>query len=229
MAALFLASQPARASVFLFALPAQTDLSAPGAMEALAVRLTNTGPGAVTIAEFTFDVTTADPAVILDDVRASRLETYMFSGRSWFEPDIATSFTPDVAARDPAFTKPSRRAADATMELGCANYSIPSEAALGGVLRIGVALPRVGTSLSDDAGDDTSSIAEEMQHGAVGDVSGPKTLLRTGIILLGLGAFRWRHNRVGRRRRKIPGMRKSALPAARTPGQTNAGEHYYAV
>ena len=222
MAAFLLASQPARATAFLFAMPPQTDLSAPGAMEALAVRLTNTGPGAVMIAEFTFDVTTGDTAAILDDVTASTLETYAFSGRSKFEPDIATSFTPVVPAA-------SRRAADATIGLGCATYSIPPEVALGGVLRIGVASPGIEAWLSNGAGDNALSVAEEMQSGAVRDVSGPRTLLPTGVILLGLGLFRRRQSRVGKRRRRVPGMRKSALPTARTPGQTNAGEHYYAV
>jgi hypothetical protein len=221
MAAFLLASQPAKASAFLFAMPPQVGFSFPGAAESVEIRPPNAGPDpAMMIAEFPFDFT------IFDDAPASALETYDLSGSPRFEPDIATGFSPNVAV---SFAGPARRAAGGTMGSGCAVYSISPVADLGGVLRIGVGSPGAGTWPWDDAGDNISSIAEEMQGGAVTEISGPKTLLPTGLILLGLGTFRWRQSRTGRRRRKVPGMRKSALPTARMPGQTNAGERYYAV
>ncbi len=220
MTAFFLASQPARASAFLFAMPPQIGFADPGASETPEVRLPNAGPDpAMTIAEFPFDFT------IFDDAPASTPETYGLSGSLRFQRDIATGFTPNVAG---GFAGPARRAAGATMASGCAVYSISPEATLGGILRIGVGSPGAGTSLWD-AGDNISSSAEEMRNGAVTQVSGPKTLLPTGLILLGMGLFRRRQSRTARRRRRVPGMRKSALPSARTSGQTNAGEHYYAV
>ena len=165
MTAFFLASQPARASAFLFAMPPQIGFADPGASETPEVRLPNAGPDpAMTIAEFPFDFT------IFDDAPASTPETYGLSGSLRFQRDIATGFTPNVAG---GFAGPARRAAGATMASGCAVYSISPEATLGGILRIGVGSPGAGTSLWD-AGDNISSSAEEMRNGAVTQVSGPQ-------------------------------------------------------
>ena len=220
MAALFLAFQPARASAFLFAMPPQIGFAGTSVLETPEARLPNAGPDpAMIIAEFPFDFT------IFDEAPAPAPETYGLSGSSIFQRDIATGFTPELAA---GFAGPARRAAGATMGSGCAVYSISPEPTLGGILRIGAGSPGAGNS-PWEAGNNISSIAQEMQNGAVTQVSGPKTLLPTGLVLLGLGLYRRRQSQTGRRRRRVPGMRKPALPAARTSGQTNAGEHYYAV
>jgi hypothetical protein len=229
MAAFLMASQPARASAFLFAMLPQIGFAAPGAVESVEVRLTNAGPDPAMTAGFTLDLTTADPAAIVDDAPSSTLETYGLSGTLGLGPDAATSFTQDVGVRDPAFAGPFRLAAGDAMGLERVTYSIPPESALAGIPRIGVASPGIGTSLSDNAGDNVPVIPEEMKNTAVADVSGPKTLLPAGLFLLGLGAVRRRHMRMGRRRRRTPGMRKSTLPEARKPGQANPIEHYYAV
>jgi hypothetical protein len=229
MASVLLASQPARASVLLFAMSPQISFAAPGAAEALEVHLANTGPDPVMIAGFSLDLTTTDPGMIFNDVTTSTLETYIFSGNSRFGPDIATNFTPDVAARRLAFTGSSTLDAGAAVGLGYVTYSIAPDAGLGDVFGIRVASPGIGTSLSGGVGDDISIIGDEMKNGAVTDVPGPKALLPAGLLLIGLGSFRRRQIRVGRRRRKIPGIRKAPMYEGRAPSQANPGARYSAA
>jgi hypothetical protein len=228
MAVLLLAAQPARASVFLFAMPPQIAFAAPGASEALEVRLANAGTGPVMSAGFSIDLTPDDPAMSFKGMTASTLGTYIFIGDSRSGLDLATAFPPEVAARGLAFSGSSTLAPSAAVGLRRRTYSIAPEAFLSGVFGIGFASSGIGAP-PDGAGYNIPIVGDDWGDGEVTDVPWPKALLSTGLLLIGLGAFGRRQTRSDRRRRSIPGIRKPPMREGRSPGQAKPGARYVAV
>ena len=229
IAALLLAAQPAGAGVLLFTMPPVVTFAAPGASEALEVRLMRTRPAAVMTKGFSFDLTTTDPAMSFNGVTASTLGMYVYNRDSGFEPGIATNFTPNVLARNLAFAESSTLAVRATVGLGRSTYPIAPDAALGDVFGIRVAPPGVGAWLWDGVGESIPITAGELRDGANADGLGPLAMVPAGLLMIGLGVLRRRKTRVGERRRKVPGVRKTPVYEARAPGQAKPDRRYVAI
>jgi hypothetical protein len=184
---------------------------------------------------------------------------YIFSGvGSWHGPNLASALNPTVAAMDQGNGYAMTLAANATVGLGYVTYQIGSAATPGSVISIGFAPPSgyygycsssfcefltasdangatgFGTNYmgyaidSSELGGGTITVGS---GGSLGDAPEPEPaiLLPVGLLLIGLGALRERRLRVAKRRRKMPGVRKSALPEAGEPGKAGPGEHDYAT
>ena len=229
IAVFLLASQPARASGVLFTMPPEIAFAAPGAAEALEVRLANTGSGPVMTAGFSVDLTPADPALSFKDMTASTLEMYIFIGNPMSGLDVASEFTPEGAARGLAFPASSTLAPGATVGLGRITYSMAHGASLSDVFDIGFGSPGIGASLPDGAGGDFPITAGNLVDRAVTDAPEAKALLPAGLLLIGLGAFGRRQIRPGRRRRTVPGVRKSPICEGRASNQARTGPRYVAL
>jgi hypothetical protein len=221
MAAFLLACEPARASALLFAMPPLIGFSAPGASEALEVYLASTKPGPVMTAGFSFDLTTGAPAMASHTATASAPRACIFGGDSRLGPGIAIGLIPDRGAGDLAFAGCSAPASRGAVELGYVYYSIVPDGAPGDVFGNGVPGPDAGAPLLFSAGGP--------ENGTSGDVYGPRALLPTGLLLIGLGALRERRIGSGRRRRRIPGVRKSPVQEGLAPAQAEPCARYVAV
>jgi hypothetical protein len=82
-----------------------------------------------------------------------------------------------------------------------------------------------------DAGDLVGGSITVASQDAPADVPEPEpgTLLTAGLLLIGLGALRKRRFQLGRRRRRIPGVRKSPMPGELAPSQAEPCTRYVVV
>lgn len=255
VAAFLLASQPAAAATFLFTLAPVNIQTAPGATGFFEVDLTNTGSTETMIGGFRFGLTTNDPSdITFDSVTTGTLQDlYIFTGvGSWHGPNLASALNPALAAMDQSNGAPITLAPGATVGLGYISYQISSNATLGSVANIsfeptyyqtGASCPSglcEYVSANLNLGDQTYTYSSYSlgggtitvgSGGSLGDAPEPEPaiLLPVGLLLIGLGALRERRLRVAKRRRKTPGVRKSALPEAGEPGKAGPGEHDYAT
>ena len=94
---------------------------------------------------------------------------------------------------------------------------------------IRVAPPGADAWLWDGVGESIPIAAGELRDRANADGLGPLAMVPAGLLMIGLGALRRRKARVGERRRKAPGVRKTPVYEARAPGQAKASERYVAV
>jgi len=221
MAAFLLASQPARASALLFAMPPQISFAAPDASEALEVHLTSAGSGRAMTVGFSIDLAPAEPAMVPHAVAAPAPRMRIFSGASSFSPGIALDFVPDMGTTDPAFSGPAALAPGADEEFGYASYSITPGAAPGSVVVAGFPSPDAGAPLWDSARDP--------ENGEDTFAMGPQALFPAGLLLIAMGTIRERQFRSGRKRRTIPGVRKPPMHEELEPSQAEPCPRYVAV
>lgn len=166
--------------------------------DTLDVTLTNTGPAAVTIGGFLFEITTATSDIdFTQATTATSLSSYIFSGHSVFDPNITASAGQTLDAGD--IYDPggfgATVAAGTTVGLGHIFFDVAAGTAMGAIT---VSFAAGATSLADAAGGpitiDTLGTGT-ITVGTAGVVPEPATafLAMTGL-LVGLG-YRWSRTR----------------------------------
>ncbi len=101
---LFAAPPLARASLIISV--QSVGANSPSSADALDIRLSNTGPGSVTLGSFSFGVSVTDPAITFTSATiATVMAPYVFAGQSLFGPTISTSVPGQTLdASDATFT-----------------------------------------------------------------------------------------------------------------------------
>lgn len=190
------AATPTRAGIVV---TAQSVGATDGAFD---VFLTNTGPLAVNVAAFSFEVNVSSSLIDFTDANISTTTSpYIFAGNSLFGPDILTSITNGGQTLD---------AGDATFDASNVSVAASASVGLGHVLfttsgtLIGdatVSFTGLPTSLSDAAGADvpiTTFVDGTISGVAVIPEPSTLTLASTGFAIWGATWF------VRRSRQKMP-------------------------
>jgi hypothetical protein len=154
-ASLLVATGPARAGLVF---EVQNVTAAAGSTgDTLNVLLMNTGPSAVTIAGFSFGLTSTSAITFTDVTDATSTNTYIFAGHSEFGPDLDISAGPgsSIQAAD-NYNPPDAGfsvAANSTVGLGLVFFNLASNAS--GPITVSFQ-PYPDSSLSDPSGNNIS-------------------------------------------------------------------------
>ena len=192
VAAFLLYSVPARADLIVW-IESSINANAGTSGNGFDVLLTNSGPSAVSIAGFTFEISVTGTDVVLTDATtATVVDPYIFSGHSLFGPIIAVTNTgQDLSTSDVYDVLLSGVAlgANATLGLGHILFDVSAGAPSQTVPVTFTTFP--ATSLSDDAGGNvpinTLSNGQINITGTVGNVPESSSLL----LLLTAGSLIW--------------------------------------
>ena len=185
IAACFLGLTPARASILVSIEPSLVTASPGSTANSLEVLLMNTGPSAVTVGTFLFEVSTANPDIgFTGTTTATTLAPYIFAGDSDFGPNLAISTGQSMLAFDIGASAVSIGAGD-SFGLGHALFNVAAGAAPG---TFNVVLDPIATSLSDDLGNGiaiSSLVNGQIQiAGGTATVPEPATWLTIAFGLL---------------------------------------------
>jgi hypothetical protein len=191
VAAFLLYSVPARADLIV-SIESPINVNAGTAGNGFDVLLTNSGPSAVSIAGFTFELSVPGTDILLSDATtATVVDPYIFSGHSLFGPNIEVTNTgQDLSASDLDDTFANiTLGMGATVGLGHILFDVSAGAPTESVPVKLVAFP--ATSLADDQTAnvqiDTLSNGQINITGTVGNVPESSSLL----LLLTAGSLIW--------------------------------------
>jgi hypothetical protein len=139
-------------------LSAQSVVATPGSSSnSLDIDLTNSGPSAITIAAFSFGISTANPDISFTDANISTTAPYIFGGNSLFGPDLTGPTSGQSLITSDIFSIPLSGItlnSGTTVGLGHIIFDVAGTAT-GGVFPVSFAsFP--ATSLSDPDGNDIS-------------------------------------------------------------------------
>ena len=166
--------------------------SSPSLSNTLEVDLTNTGPAAVSLAGFSFEIDVTDPHITFTSATIATVATYVFAGNSLFGPIISTSLpgqTLDVSDLW-AGAGGATIAAGATVGLGHVSFDV-SAGDVPGLATVALS-PFPATSLSDPAGANVG--VDTLTSGSITvTVPEPSALM---LVLLGLSALAWTRKRL---------------------------------
>lgn len=147
-AAISLLSRPVQADTVVGAVP--VTVAAGSVDNQFDVFLTNDGPGSITVAGFTFEISVANPFISFTDATTSTVLPYIFDANSTFGPDLTGAVTGQSLATSDLYTIPLAGAtigAGATVGLGHVSFDVLAGATPGTFPVIFFAFP--ATSLSD--------------------------------------------------------------------------------
>jgi hypothetical protein len=200
VAAFLLYSVPARADMIV-SLESPINANAGTSGNGFDVLLTNSGPSAVSIAGFTFEISVSSTDIVLTNANtATLLNPYIFSGNSLFGPIITSANTgQDLSASDlsNALGSFTTLGAGTTLGLGHVLFDVSATAPSQTVPVIFAAFP--ATSLSDELANDVPIDAlingQININGVNGVVPEPSSL----VLVLTAGALIW----VGFRTRQL--------------------------
>lgn len=170
--------------------------SSPSLSNTLEVDLTNTGPAAVSLAGFSFEIDVTDPHITFTSTTIATVAPYVFAGNSLFGPTINTSPPGqilDVSDVWAVLGGGTTIAAGATVGLGHVFFDV-SAGDLAGLVAV-VLSPFPATSLSDPAGGNISVNTLTSGSITVTRVPEPSALV---LVLLGLFALVWTGKRLRR-------------------------------
>ncbi len=194
LAVLTLTDQPLQAALIVTAGTATAGAGTTG--NVLQVTLTNTGPSAVTVGGFSFEVSTANPGITFTTATTATTSPYIFSSFSSFGPAIDTSTGISLLASDLFSVAGSGTTlgSGATVGLGRVLFNVAPGTPNGVNTVFVTAFPT--TSFSDALGNNlafTSANGSITVTGAVTAVPEPATL----VVFALAGGTAW----VARRRR----------------------------
>jgi hypothetical protein len=191
VAAFLLSSVPARANTII-SLQSPINANAGTSGNGFDVLLTNSGPSAVSIAGFTFELSVSSTDIVLTNANtATLLDPYIFSGASTFGPIITVANTgQDLSASDvySVFGSGVMLGTGATLGLGHILFDVSAAAPSQTVPVMFAGSP--ATSLSDALLNDvpiTSLNGQINIIGATGTVPEPSSL----VLVLTAGSLIW--------------------------------------
>jgi hypothetical protein len=180
----------------------------------LDVTLQNTGPSAVTVGSFLFEINTADTDIFFSSASTATIAPYIFFGDSLFGPLINTDSGQTLDASDASASGfGASLGSGATVGLGEITFDVASGDALG---LVAVSLIDSGTSLSDPDGD-TLPI-DSLVSGQITIDAGP--VPEPGSALLVAGALLWLALRSVRFAHHRPAGRYSRARSSNSRGST---------
>ena len=187
LAVLLLGPAGARASLIV---SVQSVTAAPGSSaNGLEVLLSNTGPSDITIAAFSFGVTTANPNISFTDANTSTVSApYLFLGHSLFGPDLTGATSGQSLSTSDVFDNPLAGAtllSGTTAALGHILFDVSPGAGGGTFLVPLAAFP--ATSLADPAGSNINFQASFGQITITGAAATPEP--STLVMLLSASMF----------------------------------------
>lgn len=186
-----LISAPVEASLIITV--GNVSSSSPSLSNTLEVDLTNTGPAAVSLAGFSFEIDVTDPHITFTSATIATVAAYVFAGNSLFGPIISTSPPGQILDVSDLWSGAGGAtiAAGATVGLGHVFFNV-SAGDLSGLVTVALS-PFPATSLSDPAGDNISVNTLTSGSITVTPVPEPSAL---GLVLLGLFALAWTRKRL---------------------------------
>jgi hypothetical protein len=188
--AILLTTAPARASLIISSQSVSAGRGSTG--NPLEITLTNTGPSAVTVGGFTFEITTTDANITFTVIDFSTTPSpYIFAGQSLFGPALSTlpqGQTMDAQDVFAIFNSGATLASGATVGLGRALFNVASNAVLG---PFAVTFVSGATSLADAAGSNlpisTPTAWQITVTTGTTATPEPSSVLMLGSVLLFLG------------------------------------------
>jgi hypothetical protein len=199
MSAFLLYCLPTRADVLAISIQSPLSVKAGDSGDGFDVLLTNVSGPAVSIAAFTFEISTTSTDITFTDANTGTLAApYIFSGNSLFGPDITVANTgQDLSAGDlfSVFASDITLGTGATVALGHILFDVSTKAPTESVGVTLAAFP--ATSLSDDL---LNNIPISTLTGSQVNISGGATIIpepSSLILLLTAVPLVW----CGRRRR----------------------------
>jgi hypothetical protein len=186
LAAALLVSTPVRASLIV-AVGSAVSIS-PSSNDTLEITLTNTGPTALSLGSFSFEVEVTDPHVTFTSATTGTGAAYVFDGNSTFGPTISTSAPGQTLAASDLWAGVGGAlvGAGATVGLGHVVFDV-SAGALPGPITVTLS-PFPATSLSDSVG--TPIAIDSLMNGSITISSVPEPSALT-FTVLGLAALTW--------------------------------------
>jgi len=186
LAAALLVSAQVRASLIVAAGSAVS--SSPSSNDTLEITLTNTGPTALSLGSFSFEIEVTDSHVAFTSATTGTGAAYVFAGNSTFGPTISTSAPGQTLDASDLWAGAGGAlvGAGATVGLGHVVFDV-SAGALPGAITVTLS-PFPATSLADSAGSPIT--IDSLVNGsiAISSVPEPSALAFT---LLGLAALTW--------------------------------------
>jgi len=254
VAAFLLASQPAAASAFLFASTPASSQTAPGALGEFEIDLTNTGSSPEQIGAFRFGLATNISGITFESVTTGTLlDPYIFAvPGSWHGPGIATTLNPSEAVMDQTNGSNITLAPGETVGLGYVSYQVNSNATPGSVIEVSFEPTYLQTGGSCPSGlceyvSETYALTDTTYTYSTYSLVGgsitvgsqdlpadapepePGMVIPVGLLLIGLGALRKRRFHIGRRRRRIAGVRKPPEFGGSAPSHAEPYARYIAL
>ena len=167
--------------------------SSPSLSNTLEVDLTNTGPSAVSLAGFSFEIVVTDPHITFTSATIGTVAAYVFAGNSLFGPTISTSAPGQTLDASDVWAGAGGAtiAAGATVGLGHVFFGVSAGDSQG--LVTVMLSPFPATSLSDPAGVNISVNTLTSGSITVTPVPEPSGLV---LVLLGLFALAWTGKRL---------------------------------
>jgi hypothetical protein len=200
--ATLIASRHARAGLIVSVESVTANAGSTG--NALDVTLTNTGPSAVTISGFSFEVSVGTSNVTFTEANISTTVPYIFQGESLFGPVISTGIGKSLPASDVFAISGSGATVGAGTEVGLGHvlFDVSALAPSGPVVVSLVPFPT--TTLADPSGNNI--IIDSLNNGTITVISGtvipePSTIV---LAITGIPAVAW-FVRLRRRRSGKPG------------------------
>lgn len=158
--------------------------ASPSSGNTLEVDLLNTGPLAISLAGFAFEISVSDPHITFTSATINTVATYIFAGNSLFGPVISTSPTGQTLDASDIWSSAGGAivAAGATVGLGRVFFDV-SPGDVSGPVTVALA-PFPATSLSDDAGNNV--VIETLVNGSI-TITGLVVSEPSGLALVLLG------------------------------------------
>jgi hypothetical protein len=162
--------------------------SSPSLGNTLEVDLTNTGPAAVSLAGFSFEIDVTDSHITFTSATIATVAAYVFAGNSLFGPIISTSPPGQILDVSDLWSGAGGAtiAAGDTVGLGHVFFNV-SAGDLSGLVTVALS-PFPATSLSDPAGGNISVDTLTSGSITVTPLPEPSALV---LVLLGLFALAW--------------------------------------